>query len=94
VLLLLGLPCAAGLVAGGVRLLQRRTPALLFGSALGAVGVLVLSLVVGVATMRDDEVAALAVFLVLAAPLPVITAVFARLSVVRGWVAAAATPGS
>jgi hypothetical protein len=89
VLLVLGLPCAAGMLAGAARLLQRRPPGLLFSSAAAAVGVLLLTLVVGLVTFdRSDDVFGLVVFLLFAAVLPVLTAVFARLPRTTGWAAA------
>jgi hypothetical protein len=87
-LLLLGLPCAAGLIAGAAQLLQRRPPHLLFGSALAAVAVLLLTLVTGWATLGGNDRAGLTMFLLLAAPLPVLTSVYARLHRVVGWAAA------
>ena len=92
VLLILGLPCAAGLIAGGVRLLGRRRGDLLFGSAVAAVAVLLLAFVAGVVTLPAEGVLGLAVFLLFALPLPVLTAVFARLPRVTGWLAGGA-PG-
>ncbi|HEX2073868.1 MAG TPA: hypothetical protein VHF92_08795 [Geodermatophilus sp.] len=92
VLLVLGLPCAAGLIAGGVRLLSRRRGDLLFGSAVAAVAVLVLAFVAGAVTLPAEGVLGLGVFLLFALPLPVLTAVFARLPRVTGWQAAGA-PG-
>jgi hypothetical protein len=83
--LLLGLPCAAGLLTGAARLLGRRSPAVLFASALASVVVLFLALVVGAASQDAEEVTGFAVFLVLALPLPVLTAVFARLPRTLGW---------
>ncbi|WP_457008440.1 hypothetical protein [Geodermatophilus sp. SYSU D00965] len=91
VLLLLGLPCAVGLIAGAAQLLQRRTPTLLFGSAVAAVAVLLLTLVTGWVAFDDgDDRVGVTVFLLLAAPLPVLTAVYARLRRVTGWAGAAA----
>jgi hypothetical protein len=89
--LLLGLPCAIGLIIGGVRLLGRRPPALLFASALAAVLVLLIALLTGLVTLSaPDDVVGLTVVLLLAAPLPVVTAVLSWRPVVAGWVAAAA----
>ncbi|SFP66011.1 hypothetical protein SAMN05660464_3809 [Geodermatophilus dictyosporus] len=85
--LVLGLPCAAGLVTGGVWLLGRRSPLPLFCSALAAVVVLFLVLVVVAATEDADAVAGFGLFLVFALPLPVLTAVFARLPRTTGWAA-------
>jgi hypothetical protein len=75
---------------GAAQLLRRRPPALLFGSALAAVGVLLLTLLVGSATLGAGDRTGLTVFLLLAAPLPVLTAVYARLGRVTGWAAAPA----
>jgi hypothetical protein len=88
-LLTLGLPCAGGLIAGGVRLLGRRSPALLFGSAMGGVGVLVLAWLAGAATIdRTDGMQGLSFFVVTALLLPALTAIFAWQRTVRGWAAA------
>jgi hypothetical protein len=86
VVLVLGLPCAAGMIYGGVRLLGRRSPVPLFASALAAVGVLLIALLVAAGTLRGDAMAGIAFFAVLAGVLPVLTAVFARLPVTLGWV--------
>ncbi len=82
---LLGFASAVGLVVGGVRLLQGRSPAVLFGSAVASVAILVTALLTGLAAYYSDEVAGLAVLVVLALPLPILTAVFAWLPRVRGW---------
>ena len=88
-LLTLGLPCGAGLIIGAVRLQARRSPAVLFGSALGCVAVLVLAWVAGAMTIdRTDGLDGLTVFVLAALVLPVLTACFAWLPVVRGWAAA------
>jgi hypothetical protein len=88
-LLTLGLPCAAGLIAGGVRLQRRRSPAVLFGFAVASVLVLLLAWLAGALTIdRSGGLAGLTVFVVVALVLPVLTAVFAWLPRVRGWVAA------
>jgi hypothetical protein len=89
--LLLGLPCAIGLIVGGVRLLGRRPPVVLFASALAAVLVLVLALITGLATTVSDTNSVIGLSLVLgfAAPLPIVTAVLAWRPVVAHWVAAA-----
>jgi hypothetical protein len=87
--LALGLPCAAGLIAGGVRLQDRRSPAPLFLSAVGCVVVLLLAWLAGAATIdRSNGLEGLTVFVVSAAVLPSLTAIFAWQRVVRGWVAA------
>jgi hypothetical protein len=87
--LLLGALCAAGLITGGVRLLGRRSPVVLFGSALASVAVLLMALLVGVVTIdRTGGTEGLAIFVLMAAILPVLTAIFAWLPIVRGWAAA------
>jgi hypothetical protein len=84
--LLLGLPCAAGVITGAVRLLGRRSPTVLFGSAVASVLVLGLAWLAGAATIdRTDGLAGLTVFLLFAMVLPVLTAIFSWLPVVRGW---------
>ena len=88
-LLTLGWPCAAGLIVGGVRLQRRRSPAVLFGAAIGCIAVLVLAWVAGsVSIDRTDGLDGLTVFVFAALVLPVLTAVFAWMQVVRGWAAA------
>lgn len=87
-LLLLGLPCAVALLAGAARVSRRRSPALLVGAAVAAVAVLALSWIAAVATLRPDGVLGVTAFVLLAVPLPVLTAVFARRPVVSDWVAA------
>jgi hypothetical protein len=87
VLMLLGLPCAAGLIAGAAVLMGRGSPNPLFGSALAAAAVLVLVLFVGVATLDADGRTGVSMFVVLALPLPVLTAVFARVHRTVGWAA-------
>jgi hypothetical protein len=87
--LLLGLPCAAGLIAGANQILRRKSERNLFASAALAVGVLLLSLVIGLVTLTDGDLAGQAVFIVLAVPLPLLTAIFARARSVTGWLRAA-----
>jgi hypothetical protein len=88
-LLTLGWPCAAGLIVGGVRLQRRRSPAVLFGAAVACVAVLLLAWLAGAVTIdRTDGLEGLTVFVFAALVLPVLTAVFAWLPVVRGWAAA------
>ena len=88
-LLVLGLPCAAGQIAGGLRLSARRPPDLLFGSAIAAVAVLLLALFAGAVTIdRTDGLDGLAMFVVVALILPTLTAIFSWLPVVRSWTAA------
>jgi hypothetical protein len=83
--LLLGLPCAAGLIAGASILMRRGSSTTLFGSALASVGVLVLTWLTGVASLDAQSLFGLTMFLVLALPLPVLTAVFARMRITVGW---------
>ncbi|MGY1694137.1 MULTISPECIES: hypothetical protein [unclassified Geodermatophilus] len=87
IVLVLGLPCGAALVTGGIRLLTRHSPAPLFVSALAAVAVLFLALAVGAGTLGADGLVGFTAFLVFALPLPVLTAVFARLPATVGWAA-------
>jgi hypothetical protein len=88
VLLTLGLPCAVGLITGGVRLMQGHSARLLFVSALAALGVLLAALAAGLLTIdNEDDRIAVAAFVLFAAVLPIITAVFARLRPVTDWVA-------
>jgi hypothetical protein len=84
--LLLGLPCAAGLIAGAALLMRRRSPLLLFWSALAAVLVLVLAEIVAIVWVGGDGPLGVGVFVLLALPLPVLTAVFATRPKTRGWV--------
>jgi hypothetical protein len=87
--LALGLPCAAGLIVGGVRLQDRRSPTTLFLSAVGCVAVLLLAWLAGAATIdRTNGLEGLTVFVVGALVLPILTACFAWQRVVRGWAAA------
>jgi hypothetical protein len=89
VLLVLGLPCAAGLIGGALRLLDRRSSALLFGSAIGCVGVLAVAWLAGALTIdRSNGLAGLSMFVLLAAVLPALTAIFSWVPTVRSWVAA------
>jgi hypothetical protein len=88
--LLLGIPCAAGLIVGGVRLLGRRSHQVLFTSAVAAVLVLILAFIVGLATLPGrDDVAGLGVMLLVAAPLPIVTACLAASRTIAGWTAGA-----
>jgi hypothetical protein len=84
-LLILGLPCAVGLIAGAARLLGRRSPALLFGSAVVAVVVLLAAQIAAVVALDGNAVLGIGAFVVLALPLPILTAVFARLPNTVGW---------
>jgi hypothetical protein len=84
-LLTLGLPCAVGLITGGVRVLQGHAPRLLFVSALAAVGVLLATLVGSLLTMSETGRFGVTAFVVFAAVLPIVTAVLARLRQVTAW---------
>ena len=86
--LVLGLPCAVGMIVGGVRLTARRSSEVLFASAATAVGVLLFSLVVGIGYLVPGDLAGQAVFVATALPLPVLTAVFSRAATVKAWLAA------
>ena len=86
--LALGLPCAVGLIVGGLQLTRRRSAGLLFGSAAVSVAVLVASLIVGVGWLVEDDLLGVAVFVALALPLPLLTAIFARAGSVTDWLAA------
>jgi hypothetical protein len=86
--LLLGLPCSIGLITGANQLLRRESERNLFACAALSVGVLVLSLLIGLATLAKDDLVGQTVFIVLAVPLPLLTAIFARTRSVRNWVAA------
>jgi hypothetical protein len=89
VVLLLGFPCGAGLITGGVLLLNRRLPWVLLGSTLAAIGVLIAALVAGAATLSEDDALGLFFFTALALPLPIVTAAFTAQRSVRDWVSAA-----
>jgi len=86
--LLLGIVTAAGLITGAVRLLGRKSPDVLFGSAVGSVTVLLLAVAAGALTIdRTGGLRDILMFVGVALPLPVLTAVFAWRPVVRGWAA-------
>jgi hypothetical protein len=86
--LLLGIVTAAGLITGAVRLLGRKSPDVLFGSAVGSVTVLLLAVAAGALTIdRTGGLSAILMFVGVALPLPILTAVFAWRPVVRGWAA-------
>jgi hypothetical protein len=84
--LLLGLPCSIGLIAGANQILRRESERNLIAAAVLSTGVLLLSLLLGLASLEEPDLDVQVVFLVLAAPLPVLTAVFARNSIVVDWV--------
>jgi len=90
--LLLGLPCAAGLIAGGVGLLARRSPAVLFWSAVAAAAVLALELLVALVTSDPPERMGSAFFVLVAIPLPALTAFLARHPATVGWATATVSP--
>jgi hypothetical protein len=84
--LLLGIPCAVGMIVGGVRLLGRQTHYVLLSSAVAAVAVLILTFLVGLATESGSGgVLALVLFLVLAAVLPITTAALTAQRRVSSW---------
>ena len=87
-LFLLGFGSALGLLVGGIRLVQARSPAVLFGSALASIAILVIALLTGFGTLYSDQIGGLVAVVVLALPLPILTAVFSWLPRVRGWSAA------
>lgn len=86
--LLLGMPCSVGLITGSNQLLRRESERNLFASAGLSVGVLTVSLLIGLATLTKGDLFGQIVFILLAAPLPILTAVFARTRTVSDWVAA------
>jgi hypothetical protein len=86
--LVLGLPCAAGLIVGALQPLRRRSAQILFASAAASVAILMISLIVGVGFLTQDDLLGLAVFIAVALPLPLLTAIFARARAVRGWLGA------
>jgi hypothetical protein len=77
------LPCAAGLVVGGLRLLHRRGRATLVLSGLGVVAVALAAQVTAAAT--GYGVAETLPDAVLLLPLPVLASLFARQPAVRDW---------
>jgi hypothetical protein len=86
--LLLGIFTAAGLITGAARLLGRKSPDVLFGSAVGSVTVLLLAVVADALTIdRTGGLTGILMFVFVALPLPVVTACLAWRSVVRGWAA-------
>jgi hypothetical protein len=86
--LMLGFLTAAGLLTGGVQLLGRRSPAVLYGSAIASVTVLLLAVAAGALTIdRTGGLSGILTFAVMALPLPILTAVFAWKPTVRGWAA-------
>jgi len=84
-LLVLGLPCAAGLIRGGVVLLRRDSSDVLTASAALSVAVLLFALLAGFMSYGGSEALGFAVFVVVAAALPIVTACLAASGTVRGW---------
>jgi hypothetical protein len=87
-LLSLGLPAGGLLLAGGIRLLGRRSAELVLWSAVAAAVLVVLALLGGIATLADDDLDGVLGFTVFALPLPVVTAALAGQRTVRDWVTA------
>lgn len=85
VMLLAGVPCAAGTISGGIRLLGGHRRGLLLGSSLFSIAVLLLTL--GIGGFADDSSGyfGVAFFVLVALPLPVVTAVLAAHKTVTGW---------
>ncbi len=81
-----GLLCAPGLIAGGVRLIARKSADLLFFSALAAAVSLVLIGLVGASTLYGDDATFLVMVAAIGFALPVITAILARGRDTVGWV--------
>ncbi|SDF68054.1 hypothetical protein SAMN05660485_03899 [Blastococcus fimeti] len=81
-----GLLCAPGLIAGGVRLLARKSADLLFFSALAAAVSLAVIGVLGAATLYGEDAESVMVFVTLGFSFPVITAILARVRHTVGWV--------
>jgi hypothetical protein len=84
-LLLFSAPCAIGTLTGGIRLLQGHRRGLLLGSASASVGVLLLGLLVGGLVYDGHEFLGVVVLVLVASPLPVVTAVLAAQPSVTGW---------
>jgi hypothetical protein len=89
-LLALGLPCAGGLIRGGVSLLNRDSERVLVASAVLSVVVLLFALLAGALSYDGDDVLGLSIFVVLAGSLPVVTGALAASRTVKGWLAAPA----
>jgi hypothetical protein len=83
--LVLGLPCAAGLIRGGVLVLRRESTNVLTASAVLSVAVLLFTLMAGFLSDNHGETVGIALFVVLAAVLPVVTACLGASGTVRGW---------
>jgi len=85
IILVLGLPCAAGLIRGGVLLLRRDSTNVLTASAVLSVVVLLFTLLAGFLSDDRGQTVGITLFVVLAAVLPIVTACLAVSSTVRGW---------
>ena len=84
-LVLLGAPCAVALIRGGLRLLQGRVVQPLLAAALWSIVALLFVLLLGGAFGGGPGLVMTGVFLAVALPLPVLTAVFARHADVTAW---------
>ncbi|SDF99848.1 hypothetical protein SAMN05660662_4102 [Blastococcus aurantiacus] len=80
-----GVLCAAGFLAGGIRLLSRTSADLLFATSLAALASLALIAVVAETTLYGDDAGFLLGLAFLGAPLPAVTAVLARSRATVGW---------
>ena len=87
-LMLLGLPCAGGMIVGANRLMWHRSSRLVFASSAAAVAVLLLVFLVGLGELRGAELIGLVFFVVLALPLPLLAAIFTQAPAVKSWLAA------
>ena len=85
IILVLGLPCAAGLIRGGVLLLRRDSTNVLSASAVLSVVVLLFTLLAGLLSDDRGQTVGITLFVVLAAVLPIVTACLAVSGTVRGW---------
>lgn len=85
VLLVGGVPCAAGTIAGGIRLLGRHRRGPLLVSAWASAGVLVVALLVGLVIYDGEDAWSFALVMGLALPLPVVTAALTARRTVKGW---------
>lgn len=83
--ILFGLPCAVGLLYGGVQLMAHRRVQPLFVAAAGSVMLLLVMLLAGGLTGGIGGLAAAGTFLLFALPLPVLTAAFTRSVDVLDW---------
>jgi hypothetical protein len=84
-LLVSGVPCAAGLLTGGIRLLGGHRRGMLVASSLAAIAVLVLAFLIGMARYDGEDVVGLFLWVLFALPLPVATAIVAAQPTVKGW---------